>query len=95
MTFASKLEKLEEEKSKLVEKRLYTITKLVERAEVLAIEDELILGALLYLKQLHDEDKNNRNNKGPKDTDNPKEGLEILKLRRLVRDKFPRRKSAK
>jgi hypothetical protein len=53
MSFITKLEKLKIEKKKLIEKRLLEIAKLAEKAGVLELENNLILGALLFAKQVH------------------------------------------
>lgn len=53
MSFITKLEKLKIEKKKLIEKRLLEIAKLAEKAGILGLENNLILGALLFAKQAH------------------------------------------
>ncbi len=79
MSFASKLEKLEQEKQQLVQKRLSAIANLAQKAEIIGLEDDIILGALLYAKQLQD----------------AKNITKIEELRGLVVNKFPRRKTKK
>lgn len=76
MSFASKLEKLEQEKQQLVQKRLSAIANLAQKAEIIGLEDDVILGALLHAKQLQD----------------TKNTAKIEELRGLVVNKFPRRK---
>jgi hypothetical protein len=79
MSFASKLEKLEQEKQQLVQKRLSAIANLAQKAEIIGLEDDVILGALLYAKQLQE----------------TKNTAKIEELRGLVVNKFPRRKTKK
>ena len=54
MDFSSKLAKLQIEKQKLIEKRLFEIAKLGEKADVLSLDNDLILGALLLAKEAYE-----------------------------------------
>jgi translation elongation factor EF-Tu-like GTPase len=48
MSFTDKLVKLEQEKQQLVEKRLLEIAKFADRAGVIGLDNNLIVGAYLY-----------------------------------------------
>ncbi len=56
--FASKLEKLEEEKESLLKKRRQEIIQLIEKTGALGIDDDLLAGMLLFFKKKAEE-KNN------------------------------------
>ena len=54
MSFITKLENLKIEKKKLIEKRLLEIAKLAEKAGILGLDNNVILGGLLYAKDAYE-----------------------------------------
>jgi len=53
-TLHEKLHELELEKQKLIHNRKSEIVKLIEKLGILSLDDELLLGALIMVKEAHD-----------------------------------------
>jgi len=51
MAFSDRLEKLRQEKNRLIENRLLEVARLAQKTDTLALDNDLILGALLYTKE--------------------------------------------
>lgn len=49
--FTEKLEKLEAEKNKLIEKRRHDMVGLIEKVGYLGLEDEMLVGMILFCKE--------------------------------------------
>jgi hypothetical protein len=56
--FLDKLKKLEEEKQQLITKRKEEIFAIIDKAAYLEIDDQLLLGAMLMIKELSETSEN-------------------------------------